>query len=118
MNEKLKEVVKKMTWTEPLYPRDGFFGGRTGLTACYYKAKEGEKIFYKDVISLYSWVNKYCPYPVGHPGILVKHINQNMDEYFGLVKVHVLAPELLFHPVLPVRVEGKLLFSLCDTTMV
>lgn len=42
-NEELKEVVKKMTWTEPLYPRDSFFGGRTGLTACYYKAKEGRE---------------------------------------------------------------------------
>lgn len=28
----------------PLNPRDAFFGGRTGNTKLYYKAREGEKL--------------------------------------------------------------------------
>ena len=33
--------------------------------------------------------------------------------YFGLIKCKVLAPSKLYHPVLPVRVKGKLFFPLC-----
>ena len=32
-NEKMKQVVKSMIWTEPLNPRGAFLGGRTGLNA-------------------------------------------------------------------------------------
>ena len=67
------------------------------------------------------WVNKNCKYPVGHPVIhtqfscktpedcdrLVRH------QSYGLVQCRVLPPHYLFHPVLPVRVAGKLLFPLC-----
>ena len=46
-----------LTWkpTEPLNPRNAFFGGRTNAVSLYYKADEsvGEKIYYVDVTSLY-----------------------------------------------------------------
>ncbi|KYN10289.1 hypothetical protein ALC57_17586 [Trachymyrmex cornetzi] len=39
--------------------------------------------------------------------------NFNFDSVEGLVRCKVLPPRNLFHPVLPYRVRGKLLFALC-----
>lgn len=36
-----------------LDPREAFFGGRTGNIVTYYEAREGQKIRYVDVCSLY-----------------------------------------------------------------
>ena len=38
-----------------------------------------------------------------------------MDKYFGLAQVTILPPKGLFHPVLPYKFGGKLLFGLCRT---
>ena len=38
---------------------------------------------------------------------------QNIDDYFGLATVSILATEKLFHPVLPLKMNGKLMFPLC-----
>ena len=37
-----------------------------------------------------------------------------MKGYFGLAKVKILPPGDLYHPVLPYRCHGKLLFPLCS----
>ncbi|XP_032686577.1 uncharacterized protein LOC116851356 [Odontomachus brunneus] len=37
----------------------------------------------------------------------------NFDAVEGLIRCRVLAPRDLFHPILPYRVNGKLLFALC-----
>lgn len=99
----------------PLNPRDASFGGRTGAVALYAVADQsvGEEISYVDVTSLYPWVNKTCQYPVGHPQIITRPDNLNLDQYFGLALVDILPPSELFHPVLPVRSGGKLTFPLC-----
>ena len=39
--------------------------------------------------------------------------DQNIVHYFGIAKADVLAPEKLLHPVLPVKLNEKLLFPLC-----
>lgn len=109
----LQEQVNTMTWITPLEPRDAFFGGRTGLAKCYYQTAEGEEIHYKDVTSLYPYINKYGTYPVGHPQIQVNPSDQSISNYFGIAKVDVLPPEELLHPVLPVKHNNKLLFPLC-----
>ena len=111
--KKLKDIVNGMTWCDPLQPRDAFYGGRTGLTACYYEAKDDEEIKYVDVTSLYPTINKYGTYPIGHPTILINPRDQNIDHYFGIAKVDVLAPTHLFHPVLPMRLNDKLVFTSC-----
>ena len=49
----------------------------------------------------------------GHPQILVNSESQNIDDYFGLAKVSILAAEKVFHPVLSVKMNGKLMFPLC-----
>ena len=65
--------------------------------------------------------NKNCKYPVGHPVIHTQFTCQTPEDWdrlvrqqsYGLVQCRVLPPHYLFHPVLPVRVAGKLLFPLC-----
>ena len=109
----LQELVNGLTWTEPLNPPDALFGGRTGLSACYHKTTIGERIDYIDYTSLYPWVNKYGTYPLGHPTILKTPVNQNVHEYFGVAKVDVLAPEKLFHTILPMKLASKCMFTLC-----
>ena len=112
-NETLQEKIEKMSWVSPLNPREGFFGGRTGMAKCHYQACEGEEILYEDFTSLYPTINKYGTYPIGHPQIMVNPADQNIDSYFGIAKIDVLAPEKLLHPVLPVKIAEKLLFPLC-----
>ena len=109
----VKAFVSGLKMVDPLQPRDAFFGGRTGAVALHKKADPGEKIFYVDVTSLYPWVNKTCPYPLGHPEIIFNPSLEEFDDYFGLAKVSILPPYELFHPVLPVRIGEKLTFPLC-----
>ena len=91
---------------------------RTNATKLYYKAKENEMVKCYDVTSLYAYTNKYEKYMVGHCSaimglpdntkkvtILVWHIKG----YYHLV---VLPPRGLLHPVLPVKMDNKLLFPL------
>jgi len=75
-------------------------------------------VSYVDVCSLYPWVNKYGKYPLGHPRILTSNLSVEIDQYEGLIKCKVLPHAKQFHPVLPVRSEGKLLFPLCNACIV
>ena len=100
----------------PLEPRDAFFGGRTNAVKLHHECAEGEKILYQDVTSLYPWVNKYALYPTGHPSIITQFADdKDLGDYFGLVKLTVLPPRGLYHPVLLLRQGGKLTFPLCRT---
>ena len=112
-NEILQEQIEKMSWVSPLEPREAFYGGRTGMAKCHYQADEEEEILYEDFTSLYPTINKYATHPIGHPQIIVNPSDQNINSYFGIAKVDVLAPEKLLHPVLPVKLNEKLLFPLC-----
>ena len=80
------------------------------MAKCYHKAEENEQILYEDFTSLYPTINKYDTYPKGHPQIIVNPENQNIQDYFGIAMVDVLAPEKLLHPV---KLNGKLMFPLC-----
>lgn len=113
----LQSFLKTFEMVPPLEPRDAFFGGRTGATTLYAKAADDEEISYQDFTSLYPWVNKYGTYPVRFPEIILNPANQNIHDYFGIAQVDILAPERLFHPVLPVREGGKLTFPLCRTCL-
>ena len=109
-----REFVEQVPIESRLDPRDSFFGGRTNASKLYYKAKEDEKLMYVDFTSLYPTVNKYDQYPVGHPKIITTDF-QALEEYFGLIKLSILPPRKLYHPVLPFRSNGKLMFPLCGT---
>ncbi|KAL6416990.1 hypothetical protein ACFW04_013047 [Cataglyphis niger] len=108
-NREMREYLDNhpMVETSPLDPRDAFFGGRTGNIATRYE---------------YPYVLKTGAFPIGHPDIYVgdecsaligKAPNYNFNTLEGLIRCRVLAPRNLFHPVLPYRVKGKLLFALC-----
>ena len=73
-------------------------------------------IFYRyvDFTSLYPWCNKMTRTVVGHPRIITENFD-DISTYFGLIKCTVLPPRDLFHPVLPYRTQGKLMFPLCKT---
>ncbi|XP_067660620.1 uncharacterized protein [Haliotis asinina] len=100
---------------DPLDPREAFFGGRTNATKLYYEAKEEEEIKYVDVCSLYPYICKYGTYPLGHPEIKDHPPVSDLFDLHGLIQCRVLPPTDLYHPVLPYRVHGKLLFPLCRT---
>ena len=70
------------------------------------------KIKYVDFTSLYPYVNKYGRYPVGHPTIITENFG-DVDVYEGLIKCKVLPPRGLYHPVLPYKASGRLMFPLC-----
>lgn len=118
-NKALQEFLASYELVEPLNPRDAFFGGRTNAVRLHHEANEskGEKLKYVDVTSLYPRVNKKKMYPVGHPVIIRRPEVQNINGYFGMAKVDVLPPPLLYHPVLPLRHGGKLAFPLCTKCM-
>ena len=78
----------------------------------YRKAEEGEKIKYVDFMSLYPTVNKYDP--VGHSTVIMSDF-ADIRDYFGIAKVKGLPPKNVYHPILPVRCHGKLLFPLYST---
>ncbi|XP_023017938.1 uncharacterized protein [Leptinotarsa decemlineata] len=101
----------------PLNPRDSFYGGRTGNTVEYYKVEKEEKIKYLDVCSLYPWVCKYGKFPIGHPKVYVGDECQSFDwcNMNGIIKCTILPPQNLFHPVLPMKMNDKLMFVLCQT---
>lgn len=103
--------------TLPLDPRQAFFGGRTGNVKTYHKCQDGEIIQYVDVCSLYPYVCKYGKYPKGHPTIYVgdRECRQRGLEVEGLLKCKILPPQELYHPVLPIKMNNKLMFVLCRT---
>ena len=113
----LSEWLTNWNPVSPLEPRDAFFGGRTNAVRLHHECLvEGETILYQDVTSLYPWVNKYALYPTGHPTIITTFADdKDLGDYFGIVKLTILPPRGLYHPVLPLRQGGKLTFPLCRT---
>lgn len=110
--------LKEFELVEPLNPRKAFFGGRTGATTLHFVAGPDEEIKYVDVTSLYPFVNKNRVYPVGQPEIFTNPADQDIQNWFGVALVDILAPERLYHPVLPVKINGKLTFLLCASCIV
>ncbi|CAF0964145.1 unnamed protein product [Brachionus calyciflorus] len=62
-----------------------------------------------DFTSLYPAVQKYCRYP----NIVTENLG-NIRNYFGIITCKVLPPIKLFFPVLPARINNKLVFTLCQ----
>lgn len=115
-NSEMKSFFDSLEKYEPIKPNQALYGGRTSAVKLYHKCQNNEKIFYYDIISLYPFCNKYSAYPVGHPEIITENFKEfSKQNYFGLIKCIVEPPDNLYHPVLPVKVNGKLMFPLCGT---
>ena len=99
----------------PINIRDVLYGVRTEATNAYYRVKEGEKIHYVDVISLYPYICKYGMFPLGHPKVYVcADCLPDCFDMEGIDKCKVLPPRKLYHPVLPYKSNPKLMFPLCS----
>ena len=71
---------------DALDPREAFFGGRTEAVRAHCQAQPEQHIFYDDFTSLYSWVNKNCKYPIGHPFIHTQFTCQTPEDWDQLVR--------------------------------
>jgi len=97
----------------PLRTRDALYGGRTETIRLHYKAWENETIQYVDVMNLYPYICKYFKFPVGHPIIHVGNACKDIEACLrtdGLIKCSIVPPERLYHPVLLLRCNNKLMF--------
>ena len=110
----VRNFVDNLHVVSPLEPRDAFFGGRTEAFTLYAESNEAEKIKYYDVTSLYPFINKTGKYVVGHPTVITENFKE-LDTYEGLIKCKVVPPRKLFLPVLPQKINNKLMFALCRT---
>ena len=100
-------------WGEFLesYVRAGYYGGRTEVFTPYL-----ESFFHFDINSLYPYVMKSFPYPVGNPEYFEdKNAKRTYDFWKrrkiggGFLRVDIYVPEM-FIPPLPYRGMNKLLF--------
>jgi hypothetical protein len=117
-NEEVIQIIKTFNNNaDELKIRNCLYGGRTNAIKLYYKCKNNEYISYIDVTSLYPFVQKYKRYPVGHPIILRSNFDLHLKrfkKFFGFMKCRILAPKGLYLGVLPTRLNGKLVFPLCQ----
>ena len=113
--ENLKALRLKLDLHPRLDPRQAFYGGRTNAVKLYHEARGGTKIGYADICSLYPMVLKNDEFPVGLPRVIIAPSSVDIREYFGLVQCRVRPPRGLYHPSLPYRSNGKLMFPLCRT---
>ena len=95
-----------------LKPRDALYG-RTNAAKLHHLCVKGEEIRYYDVTSLYPFVQKTGAYPIGAPNVITEVNTLNVQDFFGLIQCKLLPPRRLRFPVLPARIDGKLLFVLC-----
>jgi len=105
----------------PFDIRSCFFGGRTGPLKLYHELKPGEQISYQDVCSLYPFCCISTNYPVGIPKVHIinKEVNWKVpaDNIYplALLKVFVIPPHVIDIPVLPIKMNNRLLFPTCFT---
>ncbi|KAL3069044.1 hypothetical protein niasHS_016926 [Heterodera schachtii] len=99
----------------PIDPRSAYCGGRTGPLKLFSEPADDEKI------SVYDIVNYDTEYPIGIPKIIHPSVEQIMVDwnssndliYRGLYRVRVIPPRRLRIPVLPMKLDERLLFSCC-----
>jgi hypothetical protein len=75
--------------------------------------QQDQDISYVDVTSLYSYINKTGKIPIGHPEIVTEGFT-DIQQYEGLIKCKILPPRGLYIPILPVKMNNKLLFTPCQ----
>ena len=83
-----------------------------------YAVREGQTYEYSNVMSLYPYVCKYFKFPLGHPRIHACQDREVMLSKKVPIKLTVLRPKGLFHPVLTFRCSNNFLFCLCRTCAV
>ena len=131
-DSRMLDFVQSLDFVDIINIRDALYGGRTSAICLHATCPEGYEIKYNDITSMYPFQNKVNKYPTDHP----VHIHKNFKPigyrncsgeceepkctgkhtvfpYFGFVKLKILPPTDLMHPLLPYRVQQKLKFPLC-----
>ncbi|KAL3115476.1 hypothetical protein niasHT_016600 [Heterodera trifolii] len=119
--DKYEKFKKWYSENEDLDPRLAYSGGRTGPLRLFAEPSADEKISVFDIVSLYPWVNYDTAYPIGVPTIvrpsaeemIVNWTKPEHLSYRGLYRVRVIPPRGLRIPVLPMKIDERLLFSCC-----
>ena len=133
LNREIEKFIQDLEISDTIDVREAYFGGRTNAIKLYEKFNRIHPGKYFDFCSLYPDVLKYNKYPVGHPDSTTNsfvmptsyHCSGNCPytpcsgmhvslPYFGLMKVRILPPKQLMFPVLPMKINGKLMFPLCS----
>jgi hypothetical protein len=66
-----------------------------------------------DALNYISFLQCFLQFvPIGHPEIVTEGFT-DIQQYEGLIKCKILPPRGLYIPVLPVKMNNKLLFTLC-----
>ena len=117
IEQKPELLTHPIVMHSPLNTRDALYGGRTEALCLYHKIDENEMIQYCDVMSLYPYICKYYKFPIGHPVIHVGDTfkDRSLPSNGGSDVLHNPSSKEIFHPVLPLRCNKKLLFCLCRT---
>jgi len=135
-NPQWRQWAGEVHLQDPIDLRDCYYGGRTN--ALVLDSQTPARLL--DFCSLYPSQMKYQTFPQGHPKRMARDIPppQVVDcyaarplhcpllgrycegkhvtlPYFGVMKAKILPPKHLYHPVLPSRCNGKLMFPLCQT---
>lgn len=92
---------------------EAFFGGRTNNLKFYHECNNIEELMYVDFCSLYPFVLKTKRYPIKHPIVINEYFDYSLKSYFGFIKCKIIAPRGLYFPVLPMKINDKLIFPLC-----
>ncbi|XP_070570352.1 uncharacterized protein [Ptychodera flava] len=116
-NHELQEFVTSLDFQVPLKPKDACYGSRTNATTLYYECEKDEEIHHVGFRNLHCHIMKFCKYPIKHPNILTQNIVSQVPTYFGLTKCRVLPPRQLYFPVLPLRVDKKLMFPCAEVVL-
>lgn len=108
--------------SDNLLPRRSVFGGRTGCIALMVEVDDVEyDINFRDVVSLYPAMQLGKPLPKGAfkrltAGLIPSDIyTAKRLDVFGLYYCVVLPDQSLFMPVLPTRINERLVFTNCFT---
>ena len=116
-NPHLEQFIHDLDITDRIIPRDALFGGRCEAFKLYSNAKllpPGSFIDYYDFVSLYPSVMFGYAFPTYHYKVIC-HDFGPIETYFGIAKVRIRPPKNLYIPVLPLRINDKLVFTLCKT---
>ena len=60
-------------------------GGRTNNIRNFYECAEGERIVYRDIVSLYPYVLSTKAFPVGHPKVVTQDFYDENGEFAGQI---------------------------------
>ena len=111
------ETIAVLKKNEYDFGKRAFFGGRTNAISLYKdwtnSVDEGVYGRYIDVQSLYPSVQFYDELPTGAPHWIE---NPTCIDKIGYYEVDITPPNDLYHPVLPEKKDGKLVFDLLPKT--